>query len=110
MDGCVILKKDFVLKEHTLIGERGSVKVANVLKGRIDLKEITPKYDLNDIYNFDETALHNRMPPNKTLANVSVSGTKERKERLTVGVCCNSTGSHKLKLVVVAKYAQICSS
>ena len=99
-------KKRYGLKEHTLIGERGSVKIADVLKGRIDLKELTSKYDLNDIYNFDETALYYRMPPNKTLANVSVSGTKESKERLTVGVCCNSTGTHKLKLVVIAKFAR----
>ena len=67
---------------------------------------ITSQYALDNIYNFDETALYYRLPPNKTLANCSVSGKKESKERITIGVCCNSTGSDQSKLVVISKYAR----
>ena len=94
------------IKEHTLVGERGSVNIVDVKKGRCDLQSLTSKYDLDCIYNFDETALYYRLPPNKTLANCSVSGSKESKERLTVGVCCNASGKDKVKLVVISKFAR----
>jgi hypothetical protein len=43
------------------------------------------------------------MAPNRTLANVSVSGTKESKERMSIGVCCNASGNDKLKLLLISK-------
>jgi hypothetical protein len=44
--------------------------------------------------------------PNSTLAGggeVSASGHKSSKERLTILVCANAAGTHKLKLFVVGK-------
>lgn len=99
-------KSRYGIKEHTLVGERGSVKMVDVQKGRVDLKTITSQYTLDDIYNFDETALFYRLPPNKTLASCSVSGKKESKERITLGVCCNASGTDKAKLVFISKFAR----
>ncbi|KAG9302875.1 hypothetical protein G9A89_022291 [Geosiphon pyriformis] len=46
------------------------------------LHEIISKYDLNDVYNANETALFFKMPPNATLATRSTSGTKYDKTHL----------------------------
>jgi hypothetical protein len=35
------------------------------------------EYDLNDIYNADETTLYWKLEPNKSLANGPIVGTKE---------------------------------
>ncbi|KAG9298965.1 hypothetical protein G9A89_020278 [Geosiphon pyriformis] len=43
------------------------------------LHEIISKYDLNNVYNADKTALFFRMPPNTTLATRSTSDTKHDK-------------------------------
>jgi hypothetical protein len=69
-----------------LVGERASVDFQLVSKGRNDLKEVTSGYKIDDVYNFDETALYYRMAPNRTKANVSVSGTKESRENINRSV------------------------
>lgn len=58
------------------------------------------------IYNMDETGLFWRSLPQKTLATSDEkkpSGVKEDKQRITVLVCSNATGTHKCMLLVVGK-------
>ena len=69
---------------------------------RIELKTILSHFDPENIYNFDETALFFRLQPNKTLASTATSGTKVDKNRLTIGVCTNATGTDKCILVMMA--------
>ena len=57
----------------------------------------------DDIYNMDETGLFFRLGPNSTLATGAVKGTKKKKDRLTVAVCCNATGTDKLIPLVIGK-------
>jgi hypothetical protein len=60
------------------------------------------------IYNADETGLFWRCLPRRTLTagdEDKASGVKESKERLTVLVCTNAAGTHKLKLIVAGKSA-----
>ena len=68
------------------------------------LKQQVKHYELEDIFNFDETALFYRLQPNKTLASHSVKGDKVNKERLTIALCTNVTGTFKCKAVVIGRY------
>ena len=71
------------------------------------LKQQVKHYALEDIFNFDETALFYRLQPNKTLASHSVKGDKVNKERLTIALCTNVTGTFKCKAVVIGRYMRI---
>jgi hypothetical protein len=56
-----------------------------------------------DVYNMDETGLFFRMLPDRSLVHVSEEkkGVKKAKERVTVALCANASGSHKLKPLVI---------
>lgn len=62
------------------------------------------------VYNMDETGLNFKMLPTKTFVSSretsSAPGFKKNKERITVGVCCNAAGSHKIPLFVIGKSAK----
>ena len=63
-------------------------------------------YDRDNIYNADETGLQYRELPNRTLAasdERQVFGRKQKKERITVLVCANATGTHKIPLLLIGK-------
>ena len=72
------------------------------------LSVILKSYHANDIYNADETGLFLKLMPDKILElkNVQCQGGKRSKERLTVLVCANMTGTDKLPLLVIGKYAR----
>ena len=59
-----------------------------------------------DVYNYDETGLNWRQPPDRTLATSKSAGGKKKKERITIGLACNATGTDKLKPVIVGKSAR----
>lgn len=68
------------------------------------IKEL--KLSKDQIYNADETALFWRMLPEKTYVSANekcITGRKKAKERITVLLCSNASGSHKLKPLVVGK-------
>jgi hypothetical protein len=55
----------------------------------------------------DETGLLYNMTPDKSLTTGRhIHGTKRSKQRITIALCCNATGTEKRKLVVIAKAAQ----
>ena len=65
-------------------------------------------YDADRIYNMDETGIVFRMIPNYTyiLPNEDVKtarGRKKAKERVSLIVCSNATGSHKLQCSMIGK-------
>jgi hypothetical protein len=43
------------------------------------------------------------MQPDRTLATAPIAGSKKSKERITMGLCCNATGSEMLKPVVIGQ-------
>jgi len=63
-------------------------------------------FDIENVYNADDTGLFFRLGPNKTLATKSdrAKGIKKDKERITVLLCCNSTGTKKVKPFVIGRY------
>lgn len=61
---------------------------------------------LNQIYNFDETAMFYKSVPNRSLASnneKSVSAFRPSKDRLTVSPCANASGDHKLDLQCIGR-------
>ena len=59
------------------------------------------------MFNCDETDLYYRLLPQKTLASVfetRADGWKRAKDRVTISVCANITGSIKLLLLFIGKY------
>ncbi len=45
------------------------------------------------------------LEPDRTLATRRLSGHKKNKERLSIALCANSDGSHKLNPLIIGKYA-----
>lgn len=63
----------------------------------------------DQIYNADESALFYRKLPRKThaLANEkTAAGGKVKKDRVTIMLCSNAAGTHKLKPLLIGKYAK----
>lgn len=69
------------------------------------LTSLLRDYAPDDVCNADEFGLFFKLMPDKSFVfkNETCHGGKLSKERLTVLVCTNSTGTHKLKLVVIGK-------
>ena len=61
------------------------------------LEPLLDRYNLNDIFNADETGLFWRLLPDKTHAvrGETCSGGKKSKERITLLVCANMSGTDK---------------
>ncbi|CAG8742791.1 2285_t:CDS:2 [Rhizophagus irregularis] len=56
----------------------------------------------------DQTAILEALPilqPDRTLATRRISGRKKNKERLSIALCANADGSHKLPPLIIGKYA-----
>ncbi|KAJ8945129.1 hypothetical protein NQ318_001594 [Aromia moschata] len=65
-----------------------------------------PKQKIN-IYNADEFGLQYKSLPKKTLVlpnEKEVPGHKPVKERITVMVCANASGTYKIPLLAIGKY------
>ena len=76
------------------------------------LSQIQEDLEIGDdnLYNIDETSLFWRMLPKEILISANEKGVKRemeekiKKDRITLGVCANATGSHKLPLLLINKY------
>lgn len=68
-------------------------------------RSLTAEHGLSpeQVYNADETGLFWRCLPSPSLEGGAVPGVRQSKDRLTVLMCANATGSHKIKPLVVGK-------
>lgn len=99
-------KKRNNLRHVRLHGEANSAPLSILPEERDRLQQIIGEYDLENVYNADETSLFYKMPPNTTLATEKTPGTKRDKTRITILFGCNATGSDKLKPLVIGKAAR----
>ncbi|XP_043260684.1 jerky protein homolog-like [Colletes gigas] len=85
-------------------GEAADADKAAVDTFKQKLTQLLKENEITDdnLYNMDETGLCWRMLPGKTLAGVE--GGKMKKEKITLALCANASGSHKLPLLFVHKY------
>lgn len=63
----------------------------------------------DQVFNCDETGLYYKMLPQKTLSATTengVSGMKGNKDHVTIMACSNASGSLKLPLMVIGKFAK----
>ena len=74
----------------------------------VKLPALLHDYQPVDVFNADETGSFWKCLPDKTLhmKGEQCSGGKKSKERITVLVCANMTGTEKLPLLVIGKFAK----
>lgn len=72
------------------------------------LPSILESFHKDDIFNADETGLYFRAYPDRghCLKNDTLSGGKAAKDRITVLLCANMTGTEKLPILVIGKSKQ----
>jgi hypothetical protein len=69
-----------------------------------ELYSIIAPYDLENVYNMDETGLFFRysiLMPNEDIS--STRGKKKAKDRVSLIVCANASGTHKIPCVMIGK-------
>ncbi|CAM4823844.1 unnamed protein product [Rotaria magnacalcarata] len=96
------------IQYRTICGESAAVDIATVEEWRDRLSSIIDEYDPNDVYNADETGLFRYSLPNRSLVTVkeTCKGGKRSKERFTVLLCTNMTGTDKLQPLLIGKAAK----
>ena len=100
---------------HALIsvrlrGKAGSVNISDVSQGIAQFCENLSTYDVDNIYNMDETGLFFNLFPRQSYVLESESGKTLRgvtgmgaKDRVTLFVCTNATGTRKLPRAMIGK-------
>ncbi|XP_067139686.1 jerky protein homolog-like [Centruroides vittatus] len=101
-------KSRHAIRELNIHGEKLSADTESAeclkesFKNTIDKED----YQKTNVYNADETGLYWKKMPTKTLVSkneMSAPGFKVSKSRITVMVCGNVTGTHRLPLLIVGK-------
>ena len=98
------------LNGKNLFGEGGQVDKNNpeTLKALEELSVLIGQYDPECVYNMDETGLFFRIVPCYTVLMphedlATVRGKKKAKDRVTLVVCCNATGSERVPITMIGK-------
>jgi hypothetical protein len=99
------LKARHRIRSFRRFGESGSVDPATIESSLPRIQAVTAQFAAADIYNMDETGLFYRMQADNSLAKKQLEGRKQSKERITVALCANASGSDKLPLWILEKYA-----
>jgi hypothetical protein len=98
------------IKSVMLHGEGAEVDKENpeLLHALSKLYEKISKYEPENVYNMDETGLFFRLLPRYSMLlpneNVDTTrGKKKSKDRISLVVCANATGTHKIPCTVIGK-------
>jgi hypothetical protein len=93
---------------NILSGEAADVSTETVTDWKKRLNNLCKDYSAEDIFNCDETGLFWRAIPSKSLTfkGEKCSKGKQSKERITLLLCVNRTGSEKKNLLVIGKSAK----
>ncbi|CAF2189462.1 unnamed protein product [Rotaria magnacalcarata] len=96
------------IQHRVICGESAAVDPKTVDEWKKRLPSIIEQYDPNDVYNADETGLFFKALPDRSLvmAKEACKGGKRSKERFTVLLCTNMTGTDKLKPLLIGKAAK----
>lgn len=99
-------KKRYHISSSKIHGEGASVSDVTTKEWLDNVWPVLRRgYSDKDIFNGDETGLFYKMLPNQTLKfrGEKCQGGKKSKERITVFVCANMTGTEKRKLLIIGK-------
>ncbi|XP_046750601.1 tigger transposable element-derived protein 6-like [Diprion similis] len=99
------LKKRHNIAFRKLCGESASVNDDVCSEWKTKLKLLLKDYEPQDVFNADDTALFYKCLPDKTLTfkNEKCRGGKHSKERVTLLLAANMTGTDKLKPPFIGK-------
>lgn len=100
------LKKRAGLKWKCLTGDAAEADEEEAASWLINVfQPLMAQYNENDVFNADEGALFFKCLPGKTMAlkNENCKNEKKSKERITMMVGCNMTGTEKLPMFVIGK-------
>ena len=104
-------QKRLGISQHEIVGEKRSAQTAGAAEFPARLLEFINGQQLSSeqIYNADKTRLYYRMLPDRTLAQKEDTrkseGYKLAKDRITLLLCTNKSGEHKLTPLCIGKYA-----
>jgi Tc5 transposase DNA-binding domain len=95
-------KKRHNIKEYVCHGEGATADISNPDNIRImEEDQLASTYALSDILNMDETGLYWKLSPNRSLATEAASGGKKSKDRITLALTTNATGTDQIKVWVI---------
>ncbi|XP_067936827.1 tigger transposable element-derived protein 6-like [Watersipora subatra] len=100
-------KKRHSIGSQIVVGESAAVNVGEVEKWKKEvLTPLLQTYTYDNIFNMDETGLFYKLMVDKTLhfKGEKCSGGKLSKERLTVALCANMSGTEKEVPIVIGKF------
>jgi len=95
-------KRRHALQHHQHHGEAGSVNLTSVKEERIRMRHELQGWDLNDVFNADETSFFWKTVQNNGLSTKGLPGRKLDKTRMSVLVMMNATGTEKICLLFIA--------
>jgi len=92
------------LKLRKLHGESYANRAINFDELLDTLREKIRAYKEENVYNADETGIFYKLIPSKSVCILTRSGHKLLKDRLSILLCTNMTGTKKLKPLVIGRY------
>jgi hypothetical protein len=94
---------------RTISGESAFIDDSTIEEWTNRLPTILDGFEAKDVFNADETGLFYRATPDRSLvlSKEECKGGKKSKERFTVLLCSNFTGTEKLKPIVIGKFIYI---
>lgn len=103
-------RKRYGIRSIKVCGEILSNETSEITPFIHKLRSIINEMELtsNQMYNADESGLYYRLLPDKTFVHAcekTAPGRKVPKERITIMLCANADGSHKLNPMVIGKSA-----
>ena len=98
-------KKRHCIRLYREQGESRSADAMAAENGRSQLCNLLTKLPCQaaDVFNFDETGLLYQAEPRASLSAGAIKGKKVSKERLTIALCTNVTGTERFKPFVIGK-------
>jgi len=99
-------KRRHQIKSFKVCGESGTVTEEISRACRTQTQELLKEFPPDNIYNCDETALLWKCLPERTLnaINSKKTGLKQNKERITLMLCSNATGTDVRKPLIIGKF------
>jgi hypothetical protein len=90
-------KKRAGLKGKRRHGEGGSAVISAESEAIMEeIRRVGRDYDADCIYNMDESGFYWKRKPDRSLTTYEAKGQKKSKERITVTLTCNATGTERL--------------
>ena len=86
-----------------MVNEAGSVDIAIVKAEQACIKELLDRFQPEDQWNVNESALFAFAPPDHGLSQRQMSGKCANKFWVTLAFTCNSDGSEKMDLFFIGK-------